>query len=130
MWKIFENELLQKIKFSPAVHRDGSRAPDLVDVILQHDITGGVLFGASMDQETFRETLTCKNVVLYSKSRKCRWYKGKTSGDILQVKRIFLNCERDHFLIYVIPLGQGVCHEKDEKGVTKPTCFSTILCEL
>lgn len=111
------------IVFSPAVHRDGSEAPRLVDVILQNVHTQHVLFGASMDAAALSETLETGFVVLYSKSRKERWIKGETSGDKLRVVGIFLSCEKNQLLIQVIPIGSGVCHMKDEKGVGYATCF-------
>lgn len=119
----------QEIKFSQALHRDGTDAPELIGVILQNYETRAVLYGASMSRETLAETLASGWVVLYSQSRKCRWLKGETSGDRLRVRKIFLNCNSDQLLIQVSPMGKGVCHEKDEKGVAKPTCFHKLLWE-
>ncbi|MFZ2975659.1 MAG: phosphoribosyl-AMP cyclohydrolase [Candidatus Moraniibacteriota bacterium] len=127
---MINSEILNKVSFGRAIHRDGTKAPDLIDVILQNHLNGQVLYGASMNQENFAETLEIGFVVLYSKSRKTRWFKGETSGDKLQVVNIFLNCNNDQLLIQVIPIGAGVCHEKDENGISKPTCFSKLLLEV
>lgn len=130
MWRnltfIFR-EVLDQVKFSKAFHRDGTEAPDLVDVIVQNWLTKKVLFGASMSQETLKETMVTNFLVLYSKSRKGRWLKGETSGDKLGVVGIDLNCNCDTPLVQVIPLGEGVCHEKDSYGKTKSTCFNKTL---
>jgi len=127
--KLFDKEVLKLAKFERALHRDGTVAPDLIEVILQNYKTGQVLFGASMSRETLEETLKTGFVVLYSRSRKGRWLKGETSGDTLKVVKVFLNCDNDQLLLQVIPQGEGVCHEKDERGIAKPTCFSKVLLE-
>ena len=98
-----EKEVLEKgneliLQFSKSFHRDGSEAPDLLDVVLQDCNDSQVLFVASMSQESFRETLKTGIVVLYSQSRKCLWPKGKTSGDELIVREIFVNCEQNCLL--------------------------------
>ena len=128
-WKVLDREMLARVKFSSDLHRDGTNAPNLIGVILQNYLTKDVLYGASMSQETLTETIEKGLVVLYSKSRKCRWFKGETSGDRLRVIKIFLNCDNNQLLIQVIPLGQGVCHEKDGNGKNKSTCFSKLLLE-
>jgi phosphoribosyl-AMP cyclohydrolase len=128
--KNLDTEMLNEVKFRPALHRDGSIAPDLIGIILQNYLTKEVLYGASMTKETLKETLERGLVVLYSKTEKVRWLKGETSGDKLRVVKIFLNCNNDQLLIQVIPLRQGVCHEKDANGKGKPTCFGKLLLEI
>jgi phosphoribosyl-AMP cyclohydrolase len=123
-----QNEKLEKgnelmLKFGKAYHRDGSKAPNLVDVVLQDYFDGQVLFVASMRQESFEKTLKAGMVVLYSQSRKCLWPKGKTSGDELEVKEIFVNCEQNCLLIKVQSKGGGACHVRDDIGNTMKTCF-------
>jgi phosphoribosyl-AMP cyclohydrolase len=121
MEKFFDKEILAKVQFK----RDGF----LVDIILQNYITKDVLFGASMSREILEETIKRGVVVLFSKSRKVRWVKGETSGNFLRIMRIMLNCDCNQLLIQVIPLGEGVCHEVDEKGKARPSCFSKLLVE-
>ena len=123
-----QNEKLEKgnelmLQFNKAYHRDGTRAPDLIDVVLQDYNDGQILFVASMNRESLQETLKTRLVVLYSRSRKCLWPKGKTSGDELIVKEIFINCEQNCLLIKAHPKGGGECHVKDEKGKTIRSCF-------
>lgn len=129
MIKLYAEKLLECVKFEKALYRDGSLAPELVNVILQNQGDGKVLFGASMSKDTLNETLETGFAVLYSRSRKCRWLKGETSGNKLKVVSIYLNCDNDQLLIMVVPQGEGVCHETDEKGKYKPTCFSKLLLE-
>ena len=117
------DENLKKIILEKIFHRDGTEAPELINVILQNNITKDVLYGASMSKETLKETMEIGYVVLYSRSRKCRWFKGETSGNKLKVVSIYLNCDNDQLRIMVEPEGEGVCHEKDEHGKYRPTCF-------
>lgn len=119
---IEEGKLL-KLKFSPSLHRDGTRAPELIDVILQEANSKRNLFLGSMSRKAWRETQRTKRVVLYSKSRKELWYKGKTSGNELAVQECFVNCEQTTLLIKVHPLGHGACHTKDKKGNYRQSCF-------
>jgi phosphoribosyl-AMP cyclohydrolase len=112
-----------KLKFNKAINRDGTQAPDLIDVVLQNKKNKKVLFCASMNKKALSETKKTGRVVLYSKSRKCLWCKGSTSGDWLKVGKIYVNCENNCLLIKTIPQGKGVCHVKDKKGKAKVTCF-------
>jgi phosphoribosyl-AMP cyclohydrolase len=115
------NELM--LQFGKSFHRDGTEAPDLMDVVLQDCDNKEVLFAASMSWESFEETLKTGIVVLYSQSRKCLWLKGKTSGDELKVREIFVNCEQNCLLIKVQPKGGGACHVRDNNGKTMKSCF-------
>ena len=120
-------DVLIQAKFEKSKHRDGTKAPALINGILQNKKTKQVLYGASMSSKTLDETMETGFVVLYSRSRKCRWFKGETSGNTLKVIDIYLNCDNDQLLIMVEPQGEGVCHEKDSEGKYKPTCFSKFL---
>lgn len=116
-------QLLKNLKFEISYHRDGTRAPNLINVVLQNFETGQVLFNASMSEESLNQTLELREVVLYSRSRKCLWRKGATSGDILLVKEIQVNCENNSLLVKVTPKTERVCHKKDEKGKARKSCY-------
>lgn len=115
--------LLNNLKFEISYHRDGTKAPNLINVVLQNFETGQVLFSASMSKKSLSQTLELMKVVLYSRSRKYLWHKGATSGDILLVKEIWVNCENNSLLFKVIPKIRGVCHEKDDKGKARESCY-------
>jgi len=117
----------KKLKFSPALNRDGTKAPRIIDVVLvKFGTRSQVLFIASMSRQAFKETKRTGKVVLYSRSRKCLWYKGATSGDWLKVVGYKVNCNSDSLLISVIPV-KGVCHVKRPCGKSWHTCFFTEL---
>ncbi len=81
----------------------------LIPAIIQDDNTGSVLMLGYMNQESYDQTLSTKQVWFYSRSRNELWHKGATSGDYLGVKTITLDCDLDALLITVIPEG-NTCH--------------------
>jgi phosphoribosyl-AMP cyclohydrolase len=111
------------LKFEISYHRDGTRAPNLINVVLQNFENAQVLFSASMSKKSLRLTMRLREVVLYSRSRKCLWHKGAASGDILYVKEIWVNCENNSLLVKIIPKTGGICHKKDEKGKARKSCY-------
>src|SRR5216683_6526013 len=64
-----------------------------------------------MNAEAFRETQRTREVVFFSRSRNRLWKKGESSGHVLRVREIRLDCDADALLVRVEPLGPGVCHE-------------------
>ncbi|MCS6984536.1 MAG: phosphoribosyl-AMP cyclohydrolase [Leptospiraceae bacterium] len=95
----------------------------VLPVVIQDSITKDVLCLAYIHAEGLRESLRTKRVVLYSTSRQETWYKGKTSGDYLELVEVRVNCEQNSLLFLVRPLGQGVCHTKNSFGKSRKSCF-------
>jgi len=83
----------------------------LVPAIVQDDWTGDVLMLGFMNAEAFEETQRTGEVVFFSRTRGRLWKKGETSGHILKVREIRVDCDADALLIRVDALGPGVCHE-------------------
>jgi phosphoribosyl-AMP cyclohydrolase len=94
----------------------------VVPVVLQNADTGEVLFVAHADEQALRETLRTGTAVLWSLSRDALWRKGETSGDVLDVVDVFVNCEQSSLLYRVRPRG-GACHTRDASGRTRPSCY-------
>ena len=63
------------------------------------------------------------SAVLYSTSREQIWHKGATSGDVLDLVEVAVNCEQNSLIYKVRKAGTGVCHTKDEAGQTRQTCY-------
>ena len=82
---------------------------ELVPAVAQDWITGRVLMVAFMNQEALEATVARHRAVFYSRSRQCLWEKGETSGNILHVREIFLDCDQDAVLLRVAPKGP-TCH--------------------
>jgi phosphoribosyl-AMP cyclohydrolase len=83
----------------------------LVPAIVQDDATGEVLMLGFMNEEALAETQRTRQAVFFSRSRNKLWTKGESSGHVLNVKEVRVDCDRDAILIRVQPIGPGVCHE-------------------
>ena len=86
----------------------------MVPVVLQDADSGDVLFIGYANEEAYRETLARGSAVLYSTSREQIWHKGATSGDVLDLVEVAVNCEQNSLIYKVRKAGTGVCHTKDE----------------
>jgi phosphoribosyl-ATP pyrophosphohydrolase/phosphoribosyl-AMP cyclohydrolase len=82
----------------------------LVPAIIQDAVTKNVLMLGFMNKEAFDKTIETKKVTFYSRSRKCLWTKGETSGNFLNLVSIKNDCDNDTLLIEVNPTGP-VCHK-------------------
>ena len=81
----------------------------LIPAIIQDSKTGDVLMIAYMNEESFKITVKEKRTCFYSRSRRCLWRKGDTSGHIQRVKSIYYDCDKDAILIKVAQAGVA-CH--------------------
>ena len=95
----------------------------VVPVVLQHADTGDVLFVGYANEQALEATLDEGRAVLWSTSRNELWRKGATSGDVLEVVDLRVNCEQNSVLYRVRPASTGVCHTTGENGSTRPTCY-------
>jgi phosphoribosyl-ATP pyrophosphohydrolase/phosphoribosyl-AMP cyclohydrolase len=94
----------------------------LIPAIIQDD-QGRVLMMAYMNEEAFNKTLQTGETWFYSRRRQGIWRKGERRGNIQQVKRITVDCDRDSLLITVNQHGHGACD--DEEGAY--SCFHNLL---
>lgn len=90
---------------------DFQKSGGLVPAIIQDDRTGHVLMLGFMNADSFSETQRSGEVVFFSRSRNKRWKKGESSGHVLRVREIRVDCDADALLVRVEPVGPGVCHE-------------------
>jgi len=93
------------------VNIDFGKSGGLVPAIIQDEESGEVLMLGFMNDAAFEETLHSGEVVFFSRSRNKRWKKGESSGHILRVRDIRIDCDLDALLVRVQPVGPGVCHE-------------------
>lgn len=90
---------------------DFGKSGGLVPAIIQDEKTGDVLMLGFMNDLSFQETRRTGEVVFFSRSRRKLWKKGESSGHVLKVRDIRVDCDADALLIRVNPIGPGVCHE-------------------
>ena len=90
---------------------DFEKSGGLVPAIIQDDRSSDVLMLGFMSAESLSETQRSGEVVFFSRSRGKLWKKGESSGHVLRVREIRLDCDADALLVRVEAAGPGVCHE-------------------
>lgn len=88
----------------------------LLPVVVQDYKTKEVLMMAYTNEEAYLKTLETGKMHYYSRSRKCLWCKGETSGHFQFVKNLKIDCDNDTLLAFVKQLG-AACHTGNK------TCF-------
>ncbi|OLB27289.1 MAG: phosphoribosyl-AMP cyclohydrolase [Acidobacteria bacterium] len=90
---------------------DFEKSNGLVPAIIQDERSGDVLMLGFMNAESLEETQRSREVVFFSRSRNRLWKKGESSGHVLRVREIRVDCDADALLVRVEAVGPGVCHE-------------------
>ena len=88
----------------------------LLAAVAQDATSGQVLTVAWMNAEALRLTRQTREAHFWSRSRKCLWHKGATSGNVLHVVALHADCDGDTLLLRVKPSGPA-CH------TGRPSCF-------
>jgi phosphoribosyl-AMP cyclohydrolase len=81
----------------------------LVPAILQDTNSGEVLMVAWMDAQALERTRSSGEAHFWSRSRGEPWRKGATSGNVMVVQEILVDCDADTLLLKVTPAGPA-CH--------------------
>ena len=90
---------------------DFDKLGGLIPAIIQDHRSGDVLMLGFMNSASLAETQRSGEVVFFSRSRNKLWKKGESSGHILKVRELRVDCDADAFLVRVEAIGPGVCHE-------------------
>lgn len=77
---------------------------------------GSVLMLAHMDAEALAKTQETGFAHFHSRSRGRLWMKGESSGHVLKVQEILVDCDQDAIVLQCVPAGPA-CH------TLAPTCF-------
>ncbi len=88
---------------------DWEKCKGLVPAVIQDKKTLAVLMLGFMDEEALRLTLATKKVHFFSRTKNRVWMKGETSGNVLNLVDIELDCDNDSLLVSVNPVG-NTCH--------------------
>jgi len=81
----------------------------LIPVVVQDVGSGAVLMLAYANREAVELTLATGQAHFWSRSRQALWRKGETSGNILEVVEVAIDCDGDALLVRVRPAGP-TCH--------------------
>ncbi len=95
----------------------------VIPVAIQDITNGEMLFIGYVNQLALAESIKTRRVVLWSTSRQELWRKGETSGDILELSEIRVNCEQNSLLFLATPVKGGACHTNDNEGNARPSCY-------
>lgn len=88
----------------------------LIAAVAQDRLTGQVRMVAWMNREALDATLSSGFATFYSRSRGALWRKGESSGHVLRVREVAVDCDGDTLLLLVDPEGPS-CH------TGRATCF-------
>ncbi len=95
----------------------------VVPVVVQDAKTKDVLIVAYANQLALETTFETGMAAFWSTSRNELWVKGKSSGDVLKIKEVRVNCEQNSLLYIVEPAKGGACHVLDKNGKSMTTCY-------
>jgi len=87
------------------------KSTGLLPAIVQESGTGKVLMLGFMNAQAFQMTLDTGCVTFFSRSRNKLWVKGESSGHVLKVADVRVDCDADAVLVVAEQLGPGTCHE-------------------
>jgi len=92
----------------------------LLPAVVQDAATGTVLMVAWMNAEALARTRATGEAHFWSRSRQALWRKGETSGNVLRVVELRIDCDADTLLVRATPAGP-TCH------TGKTACFFRLL---
>lgn len=88
---------------------DWGKMDGLIPAIVQDSASGEVRMLGYMNCAALEETERSGFVTFFSRSRQRLWRKGETTGHVLKVDVIRMDCDRDSLLILATPHGP-TCH--------------------
>ncbi|WP_044200844.1 phosphoribosyl-AMP cyclohydrolase [Flammeovirga sp. OC4] len=94
-----------------------------VPVIVQEVENMEILMQGWANELALQKTIELGKATFWSTSRDELWTKGLTSGDYLEIVEILTDCDQDSLIYKVKMVGNGACHTKNSKGITRKSCF-------
>ncbi|HLK81180.1 MAG TPA: phosphoribosyl-AMP cyclohydrolase [Xanthobacteraceae bacterium] len=85
-------------------------AGGLIACVVTDAGTGGLLMVAHMNAQALERTIATGEAWFYSRSRGRLWKKGETSGHVMHVAEIRVDCDQDVLWLRVEQAGPGACH--------------------
>jgi phosphoribosyl-AMP cyclohydrolase len=101
-----DKELEEGTALTPRYDANG-----LISAIVADETSGEVLMLAHMNEEALKRTIETREGWFWSRSRKSLWKKGESSGNVLRVSEMRVDCDQDAVLLKVRVTGDGkTCH--------------------
>ena len=116
----------QQAAFDPA-RLDWAKGEGLLPVIVQDASTLRVLMLGYMNREALDATLASGRVTFFSRSKQRLWTKGESSGHVLELASVDVDCDDDTLLVLAHPQGP-TCHL--QRASCFPAAPSAFLSEL
>lgn len=92
------------LTLNPKYDRDG-----LITAVVTDDATGELLMVAHMNDQALNLTIDTGLAHFWSRSRQTLWKKGETSGHMLAVRDLRIDCDQDAVWVKATPAGPS-CH--------------------
>lgn len=92
---------------------DWEKMDGLIPAVVQHAVSGRVLMLGYMNEEAAAKSLEDGLVCFWSRSKERFWVKGETSGNVLKIEAMEVDCDGDAILIQARPAGP-TCHTGTE----------------
>ena len=117
-----QKDIEQGTTFLPKFDQQG-----LLSAVVQDCSTDRILMLAFMDREALDATVSTGVAHFHSRSRARLWKKGESSGNVLNVEEILVDCDQDALILRCRPAGP-TCHtgavscfyRKLEGGILQP----------
>jgi phosphoribosyl-AMP cyclohydrolase len=85
-------------------------AAGLITCVVTDVETGALLMVAHMNAQALERTLSTREAWFYSRSRQALWRKGETSGHVLHLAEMRVDCDQDVLWLRVRQSAAGACH--------------------
>jgi len=95
---------------------DWAKGDGLLPAIVQDAATLRVLMLGYMSREALEATLASRKVTFFSRSKQRLWTKGESSGHVLELVSVDVDCDDDSLLVLAHPRGP-TCH------LQRASCF-------
>src|SRR3984893_13467084 len=100
-----EQEIEEGQAFAPKFDAAG-----LITCVVTDALTSELLMVAHMNAKALERTVSTGEAWFYSRSRRALWKKGETSGHVLRVVEMRVDCDQDVLWLLVQQVVAGACH--------------------
>ena len=84
-------------------------ASGLLTAVITDEADGALLMVGHMNAEALAKSIESRTAVFFSRSRQKLWQKGESSGNVLHIVDIRIDCDQDAIWIIARPAGP-TCH--------------------